>query len=342
MNGDHPSATQDKTWIGRILPTLLRFVAVPLIAVGIVAAYYGPLEIHVFYLFSEGGRFHYDGFGMGSVWFAALVVQNLGYYLVAALCLPVGIGHLKLRRWAHTLTLLYCWFWLGAGILLFGHFLWLVPSVLGLEPDPTLGRLQVVPIAIVSFVALVVAPAVALGIYRGAAVRSVFEAHDPNRYWTERIPLPVLALLLLFGAMIIVLHLAYFFQGLFPFFGAILLGRPSAHLLALSILLLGILMVGVFRLRRWAWWGSLVTLTALTLSSALSFSRVTFYDLILRMDLPAYEIEFIDRMRVIHDLPLAGLIVVPLLIALALLIHSRRYFGPPVVPGRSTPAREAP
>ena len=83
-----------------LIPKILRIFGVVLTIVGVVAAYYGPLEIFVFYLFSEGGRFYYAGFGMGSFWFATLVVMNIGYYLIAALFLPVGLGHLKLRRWA--------------------------------------------------------------------------------------------------------------------------------------------------------------------------------------------------------------------------------------------------
>lgn len=78
----------------------LKLIGVILILAGIVAVYYGPLEIHCYYLFSEGGRFHYDGFEIGSSGFAALVVQNIGYYIIAALLIPVGIGHVKLRRWA--------------------------------------------------------------------------------------------------------------------------------------------------------------------------------------------------------------------------------------------------
>jgi hypothetical protein len=57
--------------------------------VGIVAAFYGPLETYVFYFFSRNGPFHYDGFGFGSLWFGLLVVHNLAYYVLAALLIPV-------------------------------------------------------------------------------------------------------------------------------------------------------------------------------------------------------------------------------------------------------------
>jgi hypothetical protein len=117
----------------KLTRNLLKAIGVVLIVVGIIAAYFGPLEIYVFYLFSAGGPFYHEGFGVGSFWFAVLVVMNIGYYAIAAICLPAGIGHVKLRRWGYTLTHLYLWFWLGAGIWLAGNLLLLIPSALKLD-----------------------------------------------------------------------------------------------------------------------------------------------------------------------------------------------------------------
>jgi MFS family permease len=305
----------------------LRTVGVALILVGIVAAYYGPLEIFVFYLFSEGGRFYYDGFGMGSFWFAALVVQNIGYYVIAALFIPVGIGHVKLRRWALSLTQLYIWFWLGAGILLFGDFILLIPSVLRLDLNQDVLLFQLVTVGVSSLFFLVLLPILALWLYKRETVKSAFEEHDSNKYWTERYPFPLLALLLLYVIMIVAMHTAIFFQGLFPMFGQILLGRPAAYIIALCILILGILIYGTVQLKKWAWWSSLVYVSLLTVSSVMSFSGHRFYDIIVMMNLPAYEMELIDKMVVLHDYPLVGLFAAPLLITLGLVIYSRRYFG---------------
>jgi hypothetical protein len=44
------------------------------------------------------------------------------------------------------------------------------------------------------------------------------------------------------------------------------------------------------------------------------------------MNLPAYEMEYLDRMVLFHDVPLAGLLVPPLLLTLGLILYSRRYF----------------
>jgi hypothetical protein len=311
----------------RLILVFLKVVGVLLILVGLVAAYYGPLEIFVFYLFSEGGQFYYDGFGMGSFWFADLVVQNIGYYLIAALFIPVGLGHVKLRRWALTLTQLYLWFWLGTGVVLFGSFILLIPSIFKLELSQGVLLLQLVTIGVPLLVALLLLPVAGLWFYKSAIVKSVFGEHDTNIYWTERYPFHLLALLLLFIIMIIVLHLTIFFQGLFPLFGQIIMGRQSAYMIALCILILGILIYGTVRLEKWAWWGSIVYVSLLAVSSALSFSRYSFYDIILMMNLPAYEMGFLNRMVVLHDAHIAGLIVAPLVIALGLIAYSKRYYG---------------
>lgn len=318
----------------KLIPKFLRAIGLVLILVGLVAAYYGPLEIFVFYLFSEGGQFYYDGFGVGSFWFAALVVQNIGYYIIAALFLPLGIGHLKQSRWALTLAQLYLWFWLGAGVLLFGSFINLIPSIFKLEQSQDGLLLQIITIGVFLLFALILLPILGLWFYRSGKVKSVFGEGDTSIYWMEKYPFPLLALLLLYAIMIIVLHLAIFFQSLFPLFGQIMLGRPSVYVIALCILILGILIYGTVRLEIWAWWVSMVYVSLLAVSSAMSFSRYSFFDIIQMMNLPAYEMEFLDKMIVIHDMHITGLVIVPLAIAMGLLVYSKRYFGQRYIPGK--------
>ncbi len=310
----------------KLLILFLKTIGAILILVGIVAAYYGPLEIFVFYLFSEGGRFHYAGFGIGSFWFAALVVQNIGYYIIAALLIPVGIGHVKLRRWALTLTQLYTWFWLGAGILFISNSIVLIPSAFRFYPNRDVLVVRLVIIGVSSFIFLVLLPVLALWFYRSDRVRLVFEEHDSNRYWTEKFPLPLVALLLLFVIIIMVMHIAIFFQSMFPIFGRIMLGRQSVYIVSLCILIMGILIYGTVRLKTWAWWSSLAFVSLLTISSVMSFARHSFYDIIIMMKLPAYEMELLDKLEFLHDYHLVGLVAIPLLITLGLVIYSKRYY----------------
>ena len=65
---------------------------------GIAVGALGPVEMYCFYLFSEGGRFHYEGFGFGSFMFGNIAGQIIGYYMIAAVLIPLGYGHLAKAR----------------------------------------------------------------------------------------------------------------------------------------------------------------------------------------------------------------------------------------------------
>jgi hypothetical protein len=127
--------------------------------------------------------------------------------------------------------------------------------------------------------------------------------------------------------MIIALHLSAFLQGLFPLFGLFSLGRPSASLIAGCFVTLVVLIYGSVRLERWAWWGSLVLVGLLTISTVLSFSRHGFYDIILMLNLPSQEMVWIDNLAFLHDYHPVGLFAIPLLAALGLIIYSKRFFA---------------
>jgi len=69
-----------------------------LLLAGLACAFLGPVETYVFYLFSEGGRFYFEGFGFGSFMFGNIAVQVAGYYLAAAVLEHLGYEHLRIRR----------------------------------------------------------------------------------------------------------------------------------------------------------------------------------------------------------------------------------------------------
>ena len=78
---------------------ILVAIGALLLLIGIAAALLGPAEMYCFYLFSEGGRFHYEGFGFGSFMFGNIACQIIGYYVIAAVFIPLGYGHVRMRRW---------------------------------------------------------------------------------------------------------------------------------------------------------------------------------------------------------------------------------------------------
>ena len=90
---------------------ILRFTGAAMLLAGLFLFLLAPLEGNTLTFFSAGGRFEYDGFGFGSLMFGNIVVQVFGYYFLAILLIPLGLGHLALRRWSRrmTRTLLYDW-----------------------------------------------------------------------------------------------------------------------------------------------------------------------------------------------------------------------------------------
>ena len=86
-------------------------------------------------------------------------------------------------------------------------------------------------------------------------------------------------------------------------------------------------MFGIVRLKLWAWWGALGYTAALPISSLLTYSRYTFIEILDRMNLPAFELAFLDRLTPLQDFHLVVLTSVPLLVLLGLLVYSKRYYG---------------
>lgn len=298
---------------------LLIGIGILSLLIGAIAGFFGPLETYCFYLFSEGGRFHYEGFGFGSFMFGNIACQIIGYYLIATVLIPLGYGHLKRRRWARTYSLALLWSWLVVGIPLAVVFLFTAATAKELS--------LAVALIIATFMALsyLVIPGLLIWFYRSRDVRLTFEARDSHSYGLERLPMPVLVLGFLHLFYIVVLHLPLLFNGIFPFFGVFLSGLQGILLLDISIVCLACLTWGAAKLRVWAWWGSLVYWIAMTLSAILTFARSSYLDILSVVQFPPTEIEFLDGLpfRGVH---FAMFIAIPLLATLGVVVLSRPHF----------------
>ncbi len=302
-------------------PILISF-GVILLLVGVAMAFLGPLEMHAMYLFAEGGRFHYEGFGLGSFMFGNIAAQIVGYYLVAMVCIPLGYGNIVRRRWARTLSLAAVGFWLVAAIPFIVAFMF----VLMASKEVTL------PTVVMAFVGLAlsyaVVPALLIRFYRSRGVRLTFQARDPNSSWLEDVPLPVLVVCGVFGLTIAVLHVLLLFNGVFPLFHTLVFELRGIELIALSIMIMVGLIWGLLRLRDRAWWGALVYWGYLTFSTIAALSRMTFAEILSHMKFSPLEVDILRGIP-IHGAHLAVLAGIPLLVTLGLLAYSKRYFPSP-------------
>ncbi len=251
---------------------IIGWIGVVLLVTGLGAAVLGPVEMYCFYLFSDGGRFHFEGFGFGSLVFASIAWQIIGYYCIAAVCIPLGLGHLNPRRWAKTVSQAGISAWLVVGIPLT-----LVTLGLLLTYKP-MNRVSLVFTLGMGLLLYPGIPVVLLRFYRNRDVQATFETIDPGPDWTEKFPLPVLSLAMLLLFYWLIAHIPIFFNGAFPFFGRWLTGLPGIEVTTAVLMSFGVMIWGVARLKTWAWWGTLLLLCALAAAIALTLAPLSFQD----------------------------------------------------------------
>jgi hypothetical protein len=295
-------------------------IGIVLLLVGAAAAFLGPVELYSFYLFSEGGRFHYEGFGFGSFMFANIAVQVGGYYVIAMLLVPLGYGHVKVRRWARTLAEALLWSWLVLGVPL------VIVAFFMLTSAKNLSLVAGIVAAVLLVLSYVAVPWLLLRFYRGRNARLTFEAKDEKTDWTERVPIPVLVLCFLYAFYILALHVPILLNGIVPFFGSYLWGLQGVLLLTLSILSLVVLLVGTAGRRTWAWWGALTMFGLAAVSLMVTLVPSSYADILAVMDFPAREIEFLGGIPA-QGTHFALVLGIPLSLTLGALLASKRHFG---------------
>ncbi len=219
------------------------------------------------------------------------LIPALGLYVVTGGgAIWLGVGSILARRWARAL-----WVCLSGAGLVMGvvalPFGFLVAANLPRQMAAT-GQRELPPAAAVIIQVMTVGimlifyvaiPGVLFLFYRSPHVRRTCEVQDPVERWTDRCPLPVLALSLMAAIGAVGMLALLGFGGFFPLFGTYATGIAGGAL----ILLAGGLMLacarGLYRLRIGAWWGLLVLMVILSASSSITYWRADFGELYARM-----------------------------------------------------------
>lgn len=302
------------------LGLIFRLGGVLLLLAGLAGLLIAPMEIQVYSQFEEGGRHAYEGFGFGSLMFANITVQIAGYYFIALLCIPLGYGHLRLRRWIRPTgeTLLTDWLVLGLPLTLIA-FLMLLTS----KDIPS----SALPLLIAIFLLLYpLLPGGLLLFYRSHRVRALFEQRGSGSAALEDKPISHLVLGSLLAFFVLFLHLPLLFNGAFPLFGRYLFDLSGLLATQMAIAALIVITWGVFRGQSWAWWAAVLYLILMILTATTTFLVTTPADLFSGMHLAEMELEILDNVP-LQSYHLLLLFVPPLLVTLALLIAWRRAFG---------------
>jgi hypothetical protein len=270
------------TWKALSVP-LIRIIGTGFLMVGVICAFLGPAETHAITFFQAGGRFDYSGFGFGSLMFANIFVQIAGYYVLVALCVPLGYGHLKLRWWAHSavVTLIIAWLLVGLPFSLMALSIFVTSK----EPTPA-GA----PFLALAFLLLYpILPLLLLRFYRSPAIRRHFRVADAPANWLTQTPETVKVATILLGLFVLVLHFPLLVRGFFPLFGRAVTGLPGVLIIDVLIWTTVLLTVGVARRHFLCWWCTVVLLALVTISAAVTFLTLPLPDIVAAMRLPPIE-----------------------------------------------------
>ena len=263
------------------------------------------------------------------------------YVLMAVVLIWLGIGSVRCRRWARALSLVLGWLWLVAGIMGMGFFIVLMPGMQeamaqqgGAPPREFLFVMQGFMLAMVGCIYIVIPGALVL-FYQSRHVRATCEAKDPQVRWTDRCPLAVLALSVVWAVTAFSMLGALSYGGVFPLFGVLVSGPLGVLVILAVAAAAGYLAWGTYRLKMTAWWGSVAMIAALAVSAVVTFSRMGLMDLYRAMNMPPEQLKMIEQTGMIErmDALMCWFPLVGALVFLAYLLFTKRYFTRAAVEG---------
>jgi hypothetical protein len=174
-------------------------------------------------------------------------------------------------------------------------------------------------------------PLALLGIFLRGGVRQTLEYFDPHQRWTDACPTPVLAL----AAWMVVLSVGevlYALYTVFPAFGYLITGPAGVAAQLLLAAAFAATALGVYRLRRWAWWaaGALVVFWVGTVT--VTFSRVPWDEFLRRAGYDQAQIDMMMKFGGAGGIGTISTMAVLMVALLVYLVYLRKYFFPVAPP----------
>jgi len=264
----------------------------------------------------------------------AMIPAMVFYLALAVAFIWVGIGLARARRWAWTLTVVLSWLWLIVGVVAFVVFAFFMGPTMftsiarqGNMPPEAMTVMQIITGAFLAC-GYVLLPAVYVGLCHRESVRATCQRRDPKIPWTDRCPMPVLALSILLALSVVSMSSVLASGPVMPLFGVFLSGAKGAVVILLIALVLAYLAWGTYRLQMAAWWGVLLLWIAGILNAAVTFSQKDLLELYEKAGMPADQVEMLRKMGFVESMsqwgPWMGLVGGAAW--LGYLLYVRRYF----------------
>jgi hypothetical protein len=255
------------------------------------------------------------------------------YVLAGTIGIWLGIGSLRARRWAWTLTVLFSWMWLIMGVCAMAFLAFFMPQMMRTiaqqaKMPPDAARVMVIVMVATLGCIYILLPALFLLFYQRASVWATCQRRDPTVPWTDRCPMPVLALALMHAFTAVFMPLTGILYCGVPLFGVILSRTAGMAVSLLVAVILAWLAWGVYRLKMAAWWGTLLFIMLGCVSGAVTFSRMNLMILYEKMQMPEAQLKLMRESGIVEKMSghLPSLMVVAGLVWLGYLLFVRRYF----------------
>jgi hypothetical protein len=263
-----------------------------------------------------------------------MMIPGLVFYLPLAVAfIWLGIGLVRARRWAWTLTVVLSWMWLIIGLVgcvMFVFFMGPMTASIaeqGKMPPEAMLAMRIFLGAVLACIYILL-PGVFLVLCHHESVRATCQRRDPKIRWTDRCPMPVLALSIILALSVVSMSSLVSFGWAMPLFGVVISGAAGAVVILLIALVLAYLAWGTYRLQMAAWWGTLLLWIAGTLNSVVIFARSDLMEMYEKMGMPADQLEMIRKSGVVESMshwgPWMGLVGGA--VWLGALLYLRRYF----------------
>ncbi len=197
-----------------------------------------------------------------SVWAGSNLVANVLLLIILGSALIwLGIGAIRIRRWARDLMFLGSLIWLITGLVSLALL-----AILIQQSDLRIGDIgqsplgegavtaAIILIGIILTFVYVIIPGVFALFYGGSDVRKTFEAFDPTPGWTAKCPLSVLCVSQFLAGAALTFMLMAIYVGRLAFFGFAVRGIAAKIILILAALLSAYLTWAIYRMKPHAWW----------------------------------------------------------------------------------------
>jgi hypothetical protein len=267
---------------------------------------------------------------------AAVLTAVFQFILMAVALVWLGIGSIKARRWARAILLCLGWLGLAAGAV---GLVAIIPTVGGMGEmmrqqggrEMPAGAVLVaqVMMLLITVVMYIVIPGVLVLFYRSIHVKHTCEVRDPVERWTDRVPLPLLAMCLVqaFGGAYFLLIVPQM-GGAFPLAGIVVTG-PLAYVLWIVGSALSLYCAwGFYRRQFLAWVAYLGFLVIFGVGSLVTFARVDMADYYRLAGMSAAQVKMIAASPLIRSGGILWVSGLTLALCGSYALYLLRYFRP--------------